>query len=159
MTLSVRPIELKAAVRFIEQHHRHLPKERAHRFSVACYDGERLCGVAVCGRPKAAAYDPIEVVEVTRLCTDGTPNACSKLLGAAARAAREIGYRRIQTYTLESEPGTSLRAAGWIEEASGVGGGDWNNGHSAGLLYPIRKPADNKKKRRWARTLNERAEP
>ena len=44
----------------------------------------------------------IEVVEVTRLCTDGTKNACSFLYGAAARIAKEMGYKQIQTYILES---------------------------------------------------------
>ena len=52
-------------------------------------------------------------LEVTRLCTDGTKNACSFLYGKAARAAFALGYRRIGTYTLPDEGGASLRAAGW----------------------------------------------
>lgn len=68
---------------------------------------------------KAAA-----TLDVTRLVTDGTKNACSILYAAAARVAREMGFDEIQTYILESEPGTSLRAAGW--NLDGVtGGGDW----------------------------------
>ncbi len=63
--------------------------------------------------------------EVTRLCTDGTKDACSFLYGAAARAAFALGFRRIGTYILASEPGTSLTAAGWrlIGER---GGGSWS---------------------------------
>jgi hypothetical protein len=64
---------------------------------------------------------------VTRLCTDGTHNACSFLYGAAARSAREQGYRKIITYILESESGDSLRAAGWLCEGP-AGGGSWSRG-------------------------------
>jgi hypothetical protein len=65
------------------------------------------------GRPVARHFDDGYTAEVTRCCTDGTPNACSKLYAAAARAAKALGYRRLITYTLKSEPGTSLKAAGW----------------------------------------------
>jgi hypothetical protein len=60
-------------------------------------------------------------LEVNRTATDGAPNACSFLLGACWRAARALGWRRLVTYTLASEPGTSLVAAGWrrVGEVSG----------------------------------------
>jgi hypothetical protein len=66
--------------------------------------------------------------EVTRLCTDGTPNACSMLYRAAWRAARSLGYRRLITYTLAEEGGASLRASGFtlLGEA---GGGSWSRGN------------------------------
>ena len=57
--------------------------------------------------------DKLAVLEVLRVCTDGTPNACSKLLGAIAKIARVTGYRRVQTFTLSAETGASLRAVGW----------------------------------------------
>jgi len=63
--------------------------------------------------------------EVTRLCTDGTPHACSLLYGAAARAAKALGYRKIITYILESESGVSLRASGWRMDRQS-GGGSWS---------------------------------
>jgi hypothetical protein len=72
-----------------------------------------LHGAAIVGRPVARAVDQYKVAEVTRLVTDGTKNACSILYAAAARACRAMGFESIQTYTLEEEPGTSLRAAGW----------------------------------------------
>ena len=97
-----------------------------HKFSIACYDGERLCGVAMVGRPIARLLDDGMTVEITRNCTDGTYNACSMLYGACVKAAKALGYKRIVTYTLESEPGTSLKASGWIRTAEGVGGGTWN---------------------------------
>ena len=65
-------------------------------------------------------------LEVTRLATDGTRNACSFLYGAAARACFALGYRRIGTYVLKSEPGTSLKAAGWKLIGERGGGKSWN---------------------------------
>lgn len=45
--------------------------------------------------------------------------------GAARRAAWAIGYRRLITYTLKSEPGTILTGAGW-KCVGERGGGSWN---------------------------------
>ena len=73
----------------------------------------RLAGVAIVGRPVSRYLDDGKTLEVNRLCTDGTKNACSFLYAAAARAARAMGYQRIITYTLDTEGGASLRAAGW----------------------------------------------
>lgn len=70
--------------------------------------------------------DQRTVLEVTRLVTDGTKNACSMLYAAAARAGKELGYERIQTFLLATEPGTSVLAAGWVFD--GVSdGGDWTS--------------------------------
>lgn len=82
------------------------------------------CGVAIIGNPVARMLDDGWTAEVTRLCTTGERNACSILYAAAWRACRALGYRRLVTYILDSEPGTSLRAAGWqcVGEA---GGGSW----------------------------------
>ena len=70
-------------------------------------------GVAIVGRPVSRHVQDGWTCEVIRVATDGARNACSMLYGAAWRAARALGWRRMVTYTLESEPGTSLRAAGW----------------------------------------------
>ena len=78
------------------------------------------------GRPVARGCNPEEVAEVTRLCTDGTRNACSILYAACARAAEAMGYVRIQTYILDSEPGTSLKAAGWRLDGH-TKGGQWDH--------------------------------
>jgi hypothetical protein len=69
--------------------------------------------------------DDGRTLELTRVCTDGTRNACSFLHGAAARATFALGYRRIGTYTLPHEGGASLRAAGW-ELVGERGGGSWS---------------------------------
>jgi hypothetical protein len=82
-------------------------------------------GVVIVGKPVARMLADGWTCEVTRLASDGTKNACSMLYRAAWRAARAMGYRRLVTYTLAEEPGTSLRAAGFrlIGEA---GGGSWS---------------------------------
>jgi len=120
--LAIRPITLKAANSFVAQMHRHNQPTNGHKWSVACYDGERLCGVAIAGQPVARRLDDGLTIEIRRVCTDGTRNACSILYGACARIAREMGYKRVVTYTLASEPGTSLRASGFVDcgEAGGV---------------------------------------
>ena len=122
MSLKIRPITLKAANDYVSRLHRHNQPTNGHKWSLACYDGERLCGVAIAGQPIARKLDDGLTIEVRRLCTDGTKDACSKLYGACARVAKEMGYRKIITYTLVSEPGTSLRASGWTNCGEAGGG-------------------------------------
>ena len=124
--LEIRPVELRDAKAYIAEHHRHHKPPVGHRFSVGVYYGEELVGVAVCGRPVARNTDASSVLEVTRLCTAGHHNACSKLLGACQRAAKALGFKRIQTFTLCKETGASLRAVGWINDAV-LEGKHWGN--------------------------------
>lgn len=112
--LRVVPCELDEANAFVKQHHRHHGTVQGHRFSLAVADEEdSVRGVAIVGRPTARLLDDGLTLEVTRLATDGCPNACSALYAAAWRAARALGYLRLVTFILDSEPGTSLAAAGW----------------------------------------------
>ena len=146
--LVVRPIELKTANAFVDSLHRHHKPVTGHRFSIGTFDGHKsLRGVAICGRPVARSCDPLEVLEVTRSCTDGCFNACSKLYGAAARVAKELGYRVIQTYILDEEQGISLKAAGW-ERVGEVKGRSWDT--------PSRRRVDSHPttdKTRWEKVL------
>lgn len=123
--LTVKHIELKDANAYVLAHHRHHKAVRGHRFSLACYEGEQLCGVAIVGRPRSRRIDQQMTVEVLRLCTDGTKNACSKLYGACRRAAVALGYGRLITYILEQEQGTSLLASGFTYCYTNKGG-SWN---------------------------------
>ena len=111
--LRVIPLTLSQANQAVAKLHRHHGKVVGHRFSIGINLGDDLVGAAIIGRPVARHYDHHEVAEVTRLVTDGTPHVASKLYAAAARACTAMGYKTLQTYTLDSEPGTSLRAAGW----------------------------------------------
>lgn len=126
--LTIRPILLPAANVFVSTHHRHHKPLKIHKFSIAVMDEDnRMRGIAILGRPVARLYDDGLTIEVLRVATDGCANACSALYGASRRIAKEFGYTRLITYTLMSEPGTSLKAAGWRIDATNVGGNVWNN--------------------------------
>ncbi len=113
MKLRSVPMDLEGANEFVLRHHRHHQPVVGHKFSIGAALGSDLVGVVIVGRPVSRHRDDGDTMEVTRLCTDGTENACSFLYGAAARAAFALGYRRIGTYIRKDEPGTSLTAAGW----------------------------------------------
>lgn len=123
--LTLTPINLKTANAFVQQYHRHYKPTRGHKFSIGVSDNGALVGVAICGRPVARRLDDGYTLEVNRLCTNGTPNACSILYAAAYRAARAMGYNRVVTYILDTENGASLKAAGYICEGR-AGGLEWN---------------------------------
>lgn len=126
MSLAIVPCSLRDANAFVAQHHRHHKPDRGHKFSVALAEDGKIVAVAIVGRPKARHSDDGLTLEVTRLASDGTKNACSMLYGAAWRVAKALGYRRLLTYTLSSEPGTSLRASGW-RCCGPAGGGSWSS--------------------------------
>ena len=106
--LRLRPISLRDANEYVRQHHRHHKPVAGHKFSIGCEADGELVGVIIAGRPVSRYLDDGFTLEVTRLCTNGAKNACSFLYGAAARAAAAMGYKRIITYTLESENGASF---------------------------------------------------
>jgi len=111
--LELVPVSFRQAQTFIAAHHRHHKPPRGMKFCIGAAIGTQLVAVATIGRPISRALDDGYTLEVNRTCTDGTPNANSMLYGAAWRAAKALGYRRIVTYTEDSESGASLRAAGW----------------------------------------------
>ena len=124
--LSIVPTNFDEACAFVREHHRHHIAPVGHKFSLAVADDAGIIrGVAIVGRPVSRNLDDGLTLEVSRVATDGCPNACSALYGASRRAAFALGYKRIGTYTLVSEPGTSLVAAGWkcLGES---GGGSWS---------------------------------
>lgn len=123
--LALVPITLSDAHVFVTRYHRHHRAAQGGLFAVACAVGEEVCGVAVIGRPVSRMLDDGWSAEVTRLATTGEANACSMLYRAAWRACKALGYRRLITYTLSSEPGTSLRSAGF-REVGRAGGGSWS---------------------------------
>jgi len=126
MSLILSPITLLEANDFVERLHRHHNPVPGCKFCIAVSDGNTVRGVAIVGRPVARHLDDGWTLEVNRCCTDGAKNACSMLYGATWRATKALGYKRLYTYTLPQEGGSSLRAAGWklLGEA---GGGNWNS--------------------------------
>jgi hypothetical protein len=123
--LQLVPMTRAEAQAYVREHHRHHKPSVGDVFCLGAQSGDKIVGVVVVGRPVARMLNDGQTLEVTRCCTDGTRNACSFLYAAAWRAARDLGWRRLVTYTLPEEGGTSLRAAGWklIGEA---GGGSWS---------------------------------
>lgn len=135
--LEALPIGLRAANDAVVRMHRHLDvATTGHKFSIAAIAGGQFVGVIIAGRPVARMLDDGHGLEVLRLATDGTPNACSFLYARVARAGKAMGYNRhrIITYTLGHEPGTSLLAAGWVRDGE-TDGGEWSRGTR------LRKPA------------------
>lgn len=91
------------------------------------YTEDELVGVGVLGRPKARAYDPQRIAEITRTCTNGTANGNSKLYGALRQTAKAMGYEKVITYTQEGESGASLKAAGFVLVATLPPRKNWAN--------------------------------
>lgn len=127
MRLELIPVDFAEACAFVREHHRHHVPPVGHKAAIAVALEGRVVGVAILGRPVARRLDDGWTLEVTRVATDGTRNACSKLYGASWRLCEALGFRRLITYTLESESGSSLRAVGWRSiEATSRPGQSWS---------------------------------
>lgn len=146
--MRIVPITLKAANAFVSDYHRHHKPSVGHKFSIGLNEDDKLIGVAIMGRPVARGSDDGFTIEVARLCTNGAKNACSMLYQAAARSSKELGYRKIQTYILQIEAGTSLKASGWKLEGV-TAGGQWK--HTDGKERRTDQPI--MPKQRWVREL------
>ncbi len=142
MSLEIVPITLRTANAFVTDYHRHHPAVVGCKFAIGCEDNGKLCGVAICGRPVSRYLDDGITLEINRLCTDGTRNACSKLYGASVRIAKAMGYKKVITYILESESGSSLKASNFVCEGK-AGGTHWTGKRDKGQDIP------NQMKQRW----------
>lgn len=145
------PCELSDAAAFIREHHRHHRPPQGHRFSLKAVIDGKTVGVAVVGRPVSRYQQDGDTLEITRLCTDGTRNAVSFLVGAVKRAGRALGYKRLISYTLDSEPGSSWKASG-MEQTGTVTGSPWNHkGSAVAPLFGLNRNNDHPlvDKRRW----------
>lgn len=145
--LRIVPVSLKEANQFVTKYHRHHSVVTGHKFSIGCTLDDRLVGVAIVGRPVSRYLDNGFILEVTRLCTTGEKNVCSKLYSTAARVAKELGYHKIITYTLIYENGTSILAAGW--HCVGIAGGT----HWTGNRKPKKQIYPECKKFRYEKNL------
>ena len=141
------PLELKQTNEFVERLHRHHDAVYRDKFRVGCELDGKLVGVIQCGRPVARALDNGYTIEVVRCCTDGTKNACSFLYSRMVRIAKEMGYKKIITYILETEDGTSLKASGWHKEAD-IQGKSWSC-----PSRPRETTAPTCNKQRWVKEL------
>ena len=124
--LTIVPITQKKAKKWVKDFHRHHRPPVGSVFQLGLSKDNEIVGVLMAGRPVARGFDDGLTIEVNRTCVvDGIKNGCSKLLGAAARVSRELGYKRIITYTLPTESGASLRAVGWTNDHL-TKGSNWN---------------------------------
>lgn len=145
--MRIVPITFREASAYINQFHRH------HRATVGCKfcisvlgDDDVIHGVAVCGRPVSRRLDDGFTLEVNRVCSDGTRNVCSMLYGACCRIAKEMGYRKVITYTLVSENGASLKASNFVCDGE-AGGTHWTGSRNRGQDIPAEM------KNRWVKRL------
>ena len=130
VTLRIVPVTLDVANAFVRDRHRHNGVLPGARYAIGVADDAGILrGVAILGNPSAPALQDGVLIEIRRVCTDGTRNACSMLYGAARRGARAFGHHPVITYTLPSEGGASLRAAGFRLDKQNAGGParDWHN--------------------------------
>ena len=145
--MEIKPITFKQSSEFINKYHRHHNATVGCKFCVGLYDESKLIGCAVCGRPVSRFYDDGLTCEINRVCVlDGHKNACSMLYGACCRIAKNMGYKKIITYTLESENGTSLKASNFICEGQ-AGGTHWTGKRNKGQKIP------DEMKNRWIKIL------
>jgi hypothetical protein len=153
------PVSYGDVKAFVAKHHRHnghaLPP--TWKFGVGIEDDGELVGIAAAGLPKARMLMDRFTIEVNRTCTNGTENANSMLYGAICRAAKALGYRKVITYTLPSESGASLKAAGFVVEEADAGSSEaWEtargtNSYEHDLFGNVRTPVG--RKIRWVRVL------
>jgi hypothetical protein len=148
--MKVLRLELKEANEYVLKNHRHHKPVTGHRFSFGVEVEGKLIGVCIVGRPVSRKTDQKNVCEVLRCCTDGTKNACSFLYSNASKIAKLLGFELIQTFILESEHGSSLKASNW-EFISHSKGGSWNSKSRDGR----REDQPMCKKQKWGRYLKE----
>lgn len=115
--MEIVPVTFAQAKEFIANYHRHNAPPQGHKFSIGLQDDDGLIGVVTVGRPVARALDDGFTAEVTRCCVlPDKKNANSMLYGAAVRAAKAMGYKKVYTYTLPEESGSSLKASGFTKD-------------------------------------------
>lgn len=151
--MHICPVTLREAQAFVLSHHRHNDPPHGHKFSIGLMDNGGLIGVVIVGRPIARANDDGQTAEITRCCVlDGQRNANSKLYAAAIRAAKAMGYRRIITYTLPEESGSSLKAVGFeFDGLTQFNSSGWNM-PGRPRKKPVKYPYCQKV--RWVNNLN-----
>lgn len=123
--MRLRWISIRKAKLVVADWHRHLDAPQGAIVAIAAWEGSKLVGVAMIGRPPARRNDDGETAEVIRVATDGTPNACSFLYSRAKRLAQAMGFVKVKTKTLPEESGASMRAVGATYHGLSRGG-SWN---------------------------------
>lgn len=150
--MKIIPCTYKVACEFVNKNHRHHIASQGCKFCLGLLNGNKLCGVAICGRPVSRHLDNGFTLEISRLCTDGTRNACSMLYGACCRVAKAMGYTKVITYILQSENGASLKASNFIREGQ-AGGTHWTGIREQKQLFLFENKMPEEMKVRWSKEL------
>ena len=129
MKLIPIPMTLREANDFVAQFHRHNGRTSRNggKFAIGVSDGNRLLGVSIVGWPLSATYMDGFTAEVLRVCVlpDSQKGANSFLYASCWRAWRAMGGKRLITYTLATESGSSLKGSGWKILHETKGHNDW----------------------------------
>ena len=129
-SLQAVPLSIAEANAFVLSYHRHNKPTAGGKFAIGASNGNRLVGVAIVGLPIARLLMDGVTGEVTRCCVldDAPKGTCSFLYSRCWRAWSAMGGKKLVTYTLQTEPGASLRGAGWkiVGETPGHSKG-WTN--------------------------------
>ncbi|WP_218964525.1 XF1762 family protein [Lysinibacillus sphaericus] len=145
----VVPVTLKEAQQFVDQYHRHHKQPQGHKFSIGLQINNKLIGVVIAGRPVSRHLDNKQTLEVTRCCViEGFKNAVSKLYSSVCKAAKAFGYKKVITYTLATETGSSMKAVGFMLDVISDGG-SWNSKSRPRIDKHPTTP-----KFRWVKNLN-----
>jgi len=137
-TLRTGQISIREARAFIFAAHRHHPRLVGAWVAFGCWAEDKLVGVATVGRPVSRVLAGKGEGEVTRVCTDGTPNACSALYGACIRWWRSsCEGPRLITYTQQGETGASLRAVGASVDACLPARRGWQSREGRAEVAPV----------------------
>ena len=118
--LSIIPLSLKEANDFVTKYHRHNKKCAGHKWSIGAIYQSELVGVIIVGRPVARKLDNRFTLEVNRNCVlDNAPKGtCSFLYAKAIKIWQSMGGKKLITYTLNTESGSSLRAVDFNKETT-----------------------------------------
>lgn len=132
LRLAIWPCTLLQARQFVQEHHRHHNMPVGGLWAIALMRAEEvggmwgMCGCAIAGRPVSRVLQRAGYCEAIRVCVlEGVPNGSSMLYARVRRIAAAMGYKGTISYTLPSEGGASLRAAGFKAVAT-TRGGSWS---------------------------------
>lgn len=119
-------VALKEVAPFINRYHRHHLSPQGCNFALCVRLGDEIIGAVTAGRPVSRYLDKKNILEITRACVKpGYRNLCSYLYSHMTRVARDLGYEYVITYTLDTEDGSSLKAAGFTHAYTSRSG-SWN---------------------------------
>jgi hypothetical protein len=151
------PITVKAALRFVAEHHRHLPELQGGLFAISVQRNDVCVAVGVAGNP-ARVWQGTGRINISRVAALPGENIgehkacyCGRVYGSLCRAAEALGYCEAWTYTLPHEQGRSLVGAAFWDMGL-TRGGEWSR-PSRQRSLAICPDA----KRRWVRPLTKEA--